>query len=118
MNVRHETTLKDFMSNLETNANNITIKENGNTITDEKQIIKTGMILDLPNGEKYSIIVRGDIKEDGKLTLTDLSKLILHYNEMKGFELTGIRLKAADMNIDGKVSLVDVSQMIVLYNEI
>ena len=72
----------------------------------------------LSDKKEYVIIVKGDIKSDGKLTLTDLSKLILHYNEMKGFELTGNSLRAADMNLDGVVNLVDISRMVMLYNEI
>ena len=55
---------------------------------------------------------------DGLVSLIDLSKILLHYNGVKGFELTGNALKGADMNIDDKVSLLDVSQMIVLYNSI
>ena len=84
----------------------------------ENDIIKTGMKLRLSNGEEYVIIVRGDIKEDGKITLTDLSKLIAHYNENEGMQLKDNQLKAADMNLDGVINLVDISQMIVLYNEI
>ena len=76
------------------------------------------MKLILSNGKEYVIIVKGDIKEDGMITLTDLSKLILHYNETQGFELTGNRLKAADMNLDGIINLVDISKMLVIYNEI
>ena len=59
----------------------------------------------LNDKEEYVLIVRGDINGDGKVTLTDLSKLILHYNETRGFILTGSSLKSADMNYDKKVLL-------------
>ena len=117
MKVNYDTTIGQFKANINSSLE-YQIEENGNNITDNNELIKTGMILSLQNGKKYSIIVNGDIKEDGKLTLTDLSKLILHYNEVRGFELTGNRLKAADINADGVVNLVDISRMIVLYNEI
>ena len=76
------------------------------------------MKLRLSDGSIYVIIVKGDINMDGLLSLIDLSKILLHYNGVKGFELRGNAQKAADMDIDGRVSLVDVSQMIVLYNSI
>ena len=76
------------------------------------------MKLVLSDNTEYILIIRGDTNCDGNVTLTDLSKLVLHYNEMKGFELTGNALKAADLNIDGNISLVDLSQLIVLYNSI
>ena len=74
------------------------------------------MKLKLSDGKEYILIVRGDIKPDGIVELTDISKLILHYNENREFQLTGNALKAADMNLDGIIDLTDVSQMIVLYN--
>ena len=76
------------------------------------------MKLKLEDGKEYDLIVRGDLNCDGRVSLTDLSKLILHYNEMRGFILTGSPCKAADMNYDGRVSLIDVSQMVVFYNSI
>ena len=64
------------------------------------------------------MIIRGDANCDGVLTLTDFSKLLLHYLEKRGYVLTGDAAKACDMNLDGKMSLTDVSQMIVLYTSI
>ena len=89
----------------------------GNTISSESYV-KTGMKLKLSDGREYILIIRGDTNLDGNITLTDLSKLIVHYNEFKGMELTGNALKAADMNFDDKVTLTDVSQMLVLYTSI
>ena len=114
----YNTSISKFLNNIETNSANVTFKDENKEINNNNQLVKTGMKIVLSNKEEYVIIVKGDIKEDGLLTLTDLSKLILHYNENKGFELTGNRLKAADMNVDGKVNLVDVSLMVKLYNEI
>ena len=55
---------------------------------------------------------------DGNITLTDLSKLILEYNETTGFRLDGVSLDGADLNCDGKITLTDVSQLLVIYTEI
>ncbi len=111
-----ETTIQDFKNNITTEAS-IHIYDAEEEITENDQIIKTGMKLKLNDEKEYELIVRGDINCDGKVSLTDLSKLILHYNEKKGYILTGTPFSAADMNCDQKVSLTDVSQMIILYNK-
>ncbi len=118
MKIPHGTKVKEFLNNIETNLVKKVYNENGTEITNSDEVMATGMKLKLSDSIEYTLIVRGDIKTDGILDLTDVSKLILHYNENKGFELSGNPLKAADMNLDGKIDLVDVSQMIVLYNTI
>ena len=76
------------------------------------------MKLKLDTGNEYTLVVRGDINCDGNITLTDLSKLILEYNETTGFRLDGVSLDGADLNCDGKITLTDVSQLLVIYTEI
>ena len=76
------------------------------------------MKLKLDNGNEYLLIVRGDLNCDGMITLTDLSKMILEYNEVSGFRLSGASLDSADLNCDGKISLTDVSQLLVIYSKI
>ena len=71
------------------------------------------------NGEiTYKLVVRGDINGDGKVTLTDISRLVFHYNEYEEYQLTDAPLKAADMNYDGKISLTDLSQLVFYYSSI
>ncbi len=110
------TSIENFKDNIET-LSQIKILDGDKEITNTQSIIKTGMTVKLDNRVEYKLIVRGDINCDGKLTLTDLSKLILHYNETKGYILSGYQYEAADMNFDKRVSLTDVSQMLILYNE-
>ena len=117
MNVEFNTTKEKVLNNIEVNSGKNIINSDGTSVDDD-ELVKTGMKLRLSDGSIYVIIVRGDINMDGLLSLIDLSKILLHYNGVKGFELDGYALKGADMNVDGKVSLVDVSQMIVLYNSI
>ena len=117
MNVEFNMTKEKVLNNINVNSGKNIINSDGSSVAD-KELVKTGMKLRLSDGTIYVIIVRGDINKDGLLSLIDLSKILLHYNGVKGFELKGEALKGADMNIDGKVSLVDVSQMIVLYNSI
>ena len=111
------TTIDDFIENMSIKENYTILDQEGNEASEE-EIIKTGMKLRLEDGKEYDLIVRGDISGDGKVSLIDISKLILHYNGMKGFTLEGCPYKAADMNYDGRVSLIDVSQMLVFYNSI
>ena len=117
MNVEFNATKEKVLNNIKVNSGKNIINSDGTSVDDD-ELVKTGMKLRLSDGSIYVIIVRGDINMDGLLSLIDLSKILLHYNGVKGFELNGDALKGADMNIDGKVSLVDVSQMIVLYNSI
>lgn len=117
MNISHKTTINNLLDNLNSQYT-ITILTNENNITNGNEIVKTGMKLKLSNGNMYTLIVRGDINKDGNVSLIDISKLILHYNEIKDCSLIGDELKAADMNIDGKVSLIDISQITLLYNSI
>lgn len=117
MNIEFNTTKEKLLNNIQVKSGKNVINSDGSSVKDD-EVIKTGMKLRLSDGSLYTLIVRGDINMDGRVSLTDLSKLILHYNGVKGFELAGDALKGADMNIDGKVSLVDVSQLVVLYNSI
>lgn len=115
-NIRYETNVEEFKRNLHSNSEIIDILENDELVEDG--IIKSGMKLKLSDSKEYTLIVRGDITENGRITLTDFSKLILHYNEVKGFGLRGNKLESADMDLDGRVTLVDVSQFLVLYNSL
>lgn len=115
-NIGYETTIEQFKNNLTTDSETLEFTFKGENVSNG--LIKTGMKMKLYDDTEYILVVRGDINQDGKVTLTDLSKLILHYNEMKGFELSGDSLKGADLNMDERVSLIDVSQMLILYNSI
>ncbi len=117
MNIEFNTTKEELLNNIQVKSGKNVINSDGSSVKDD-EVIKTGMKLRLSDGSLYTLVVRGDINMDGRVSLTDLSKLILHYNGVKGFELIGDSFKGADMNIDGKVSLVDVSQLVVLYNSI
>ena len=111
------TTISDFIENMNIKENYTILDQDGNVVLEE-EIIKTGMKLKLEDGKEYDLIVRGDINCDGKVSLVDLSKILLHYNGMKGFILEGCPCEAADMNFDNRVSLIDISQMLVFYNSI
>ena len=111
------TKVEDLVQNMTINEDYVIVDNEGNEV-EKDSIIKTGMKLKLENGQEFDLIVRGDLNCDGNVTLTDLSKLILHYNGMRGFILEDCPYKAADMNFDEEITLTDVSQMVVFYNSI
>ena len=118
--IEYNTNKNDFMEKLTSDYTMQILDETGKNITEleEEPIIRTGMKLKLDNGNEYTLAVRGDINCDGKVSLVDLSKIILEYNETKDFRLKGVELYGADLNCDGKVSLVDISQLLVIYMQI
>jgi C1A family cysteine protease len=117
--VEFATSIENFKKNITTNSSTIDFyTANNEKITDTSKILATGMKVKFENEKTYTIIVRGDLNCDGNISLTDLSKIIAHYNELKGFELTGNSLRAADLNYDGKVTLTDVSQLMVIFSNL
>ena len=74
------------------NAKTISIVDKNNqSITDSKATVTTGMTI-IFNGEiTYKLVVRGDINGDGKVTLTDISRLVFHYNEYEEYQLINFK---------------------------
>lgn len=118
MNIPFQTKISELLENLSSTYSLEVLTDKNVTINDNDEIIKTGMKLKLSNGKIFTLIVRGDISKDGKVSILDISKLILHYNQVRDCELIGDEIKAADMNLDGKVSIIDISQLVLLYNSI
>ena len=105
-----DTTIADFKGNVETNTELEFSDENGNVLTDDTVIVKTGTKLKAGKLQ-FTLIVTGDINEDGTLSVTDLANLKAHYIEIADEILTGINLKAADMNGDGEITITDLAQI-------
>ena len=105
LNIAPETTVKDFKENF-TVLQEYVIKHKEEELTEE-DIISTGDILDNNNGIKFTLIVLGDINQDGKCSLTDLSRQRKYSLDL--VELDDIQKSAGDINIDGNISLTDIS---------
>ena len=58
---------------------------------------------------EYTIIVLGDISEDGIMDITDLAKIKLHLIDKQ--KLTDIYEIAADVDKDGEVTINDLAAM-------
>lgn len=108
LNVWKKTTVTDFEENFNLHQS-YTIKRNDVELTDT-DIVATGDILELSSGDKYTIIVAGDINADGRVSVFDLS--ILRRYILRLQELTELQALAADINVDGKeLTVQDYSRM-------
>lgn len=101
------TTLKDFISNINTNSNVVVTDKDGNPLS-EDDIIGTGMKLKAENFE-LTLVITADLNGDGKITITDLAKSKLHYIESE--ELTGAYLKASDIDGNNAFGINDIAQI-------
>ena len=72
-----------------------------------KETIGTGMKLIVGNELEYKLVVEGDLNGDGKISITDLSKMKSHIIGKQ--ILQGEYEKAADINGDGRESITDLS---------
>ena len=109
-----KTTVSKFKENVETEQEMVFIDKDGNTLNDN-DIVKTGMTLKVGKTLQYTLIVTGDLDNDGEITTNDLAKIKLHLIEYES--LSGIYLKAADLDNDKEISVNDAGQVkLVLIN--
>ena len=107
MNIYPETTVKEFKEAF-TLLKEYVIKNADQELTEEDSIA-TGDILEDDEGKIFTLIVLGDLNQDGKLSLSDISlerKYIL-----KMIDLSEIQKLATDVNFDNNISLTDISIM-------
>ena len=107
LNIRPETTVKDFKENF-TVIEGYTIKREDTELTDE-DVISTGDVLEETDGNKFTLIVRGDLNCDGRLSIVDLSigrKYLLGI-----IDIDEVQKLSSDMNTDEETSLMDLSIM-------
>ena len=107
-NIKGETSVETLKGKLQVDEK-YTIKRKDTEIQNSENIA-TGDILETESGNKYTLIVRGDLNKDGKVDIKDLVK-------MRKFLLLGNNLDeseemAADTNIDGKeISIKDLVKL-------
>ena len=107
MNIYPETTVKEFKEAF-TLLKEYVIKNVDKELTEEDNIA-TGNVLEDDEGKIFTLIVLGDLNQDGKLSLSDISlerKYIL-----KMIDLSEIQKLATDVNFDNNISLTDISIM-------
>ena len=103
-NISEQTTKSDFDNKLKLGVTyKITRNEKEIASTDN---IATGDILITSAGDKYTLIVTGDLNKDGKVNLKDLVKIRKYI--LAGNDLDENEELAADCNSDGKINLKDL----------
>ena len=76
-----------------------------------KRIISLAITVTMAAGciTAYADSNKGDLNNDGRLNVTDVSKLAAHVKGVKS--LSGTSLTRADVNSDGKVNVTDISML-------
>ncbi len=95
------------VENIKSVAKETTIKDGNTTKTTGN--LATGWKITV--GEKtYSIVVKGDVNGDGKVTTVDAARVLK--NAASKYELKDVFLTAADVNNDNKVTTVDAARVL------
>lgn len=102
------TTVQALLENMQIASDEYILKNQSGEQIKEEDLITTGSTITI-NSEVIQLIVIGDINGDGKLSSTDLSKLVLHILEKE--TLTEEKTIAADMNEDEQITSTDLSRM-------
>lgn len=106
--ISHDTTLSTFKNNISTEIGYKVTDKSGNEIKDT-DLIGTGYKLTTDNGKEYTLIVTGDLNNDGKVTAIDLSNI--RKMSLGLLELETEYEKAADIDSNGTVNLIDLSRV-------
>lgn len=106
-NISEQTKKSDFDNKLKLELT-YKITRNDEEIN-ETDNIATGDVLTTSAGDKYTLIVTGDLNKDGKLNLKDLVKMRKYF--LDGNNLDENEMLAADCNFDGKINLKDLVKM-------
>lgn len=106
-NISEQTKKSDFDNKLKLGIT-YKIARNDEEIN-EKDNIATGDVLTTSAGDKYTLIVTGDLNKDGKLNLKDLVKMRKYF--LDGNNLDENEMLAANCNFDGKINLKDLVKM-------
>ncbi len=106
LDVKPSTTKEVFLTNLNVDGGTMQI------INSTDSLVKTGDVVEIRDSSgavryTYTLVVKGDVNCDGKLSLVDLSLLKRHLLYIE--ELEGDSCDGADVNYDGNITLLDLS---------
>ncbi|MCH5206056.1 MAG: FIVAR domain-containing protein [Oscillospiraceae bacterium] len=102
-------TVKNFRAALD-NGNYVEIRDSkGNKVSDSGYIM-TGMTVNAPDRDRYSIVVIGDVSGDGKVNVSDATAILRAL-------ATGTNIQqqsaVSDINGDGSVNVKDVTALLI-----
>lgn len=108
LNIKPNTNITDFIAKFAI-IGEYQITRNNEQVS-QNEVIATGDILKLENGQEYTIIVTGDINKDGKVTVFDYTTLRRTILRLR--ELDEIETLAADINLDNSpIGVKDYTRM-------
>jgi len=105
-------TLKTFIENLETNAEEIKVTDNENQELSSEDIVATGMTLTLKLGNEtrtYKLVVVGDSTGDGKADFKDI--VLMNRHRLHKVTLSEEYIMAGDVTEDDTVDFKDIVQV-------
>ena len=112
--VKVGTTIGDLLTNeIDNDKAKLSVwTEDGTTQLSDSDVVATGQLIKLVvNGELNDtarIVVKGDVNGDGEIDLADSVKIINHYLEKPGADITvDYNFVAADINEDTELDLAD-----------
>ena len=103
--------INNIRNKIDTTGNLIITDKKGNPIT-ETDNIGTGYKINIELSNKkytYTAIILGDTTGDGKITVTDVSKMFQHYRNTNTME--DIYIVAGDVKNDNEIKLTDVAKL-------
>jgi len=107
--ISDKTTLEEFLSNIETNAEEMKVYDKKNQEIEADDIIATGMYLTLKlNDEEmtFILVVAGDVTGDGKSDFKDI--VLINKHRLHKTTLDGEFLMAGEVTGDNKVDFKDI----------
>ncbi len=106
--VAQDTTVNQFKEKVKSNQRVTFIDKNGDLL-DENAPITTDTVVKLEDDTQYTLVVKGDVDCNGKVTINDLAKTKLHL--VRAEKLQGSKLKAAILSGKDKVSINDIAKI-------
>ena len=105
MDIQPNTTVENFMGNIETNAMEINIYRDQELVLDS-ELIATGMSVEFKLGnivKIYELVVKGDLTGDGQMDDIDLLRMARYIAGLDK-NLNGTYLKAAEIHKDNNIA--------------
>lgn len=101
-----------LMENIILGADEYIIKNKAGETMARDELVGTNTTLSV-EGQDYKLVITGDTNGDGRITITDVAKVQLHFVKLE--ELTEAYLVAADMNKTSDITITDLARIQLLF---
>ncbi|MDO5015357.1 MAG: dockerin type I domain-containing protein [Clostridia bacterium] len=105
-NVKANTTVAKFKANIN---GDIIVMKNGKALSDSA-LITTGSIINAKgSSKKYSVVIKGDMNGDGKISTADAATVMYYYKNKPN--LSKANINAGDANNNSVINVTDAAQI-------